>query len=530
MGGDVIEFIQAPESEKAVISAALVDEDTANSIVEVLGDIEKPFTDEFLAACFDLLRRMVKAGETIDGVLFVERLYREFPKPDSNGVPYPWASALSPIIGIGCSAMALDYCEAVIEATQRRDIEKHSKALTKAARDGNTEATLAAHQAIEAALAQTSTHTMKFLDTAALISSPPPEEHFIVDGLLPAGTLAGLNAEGGTGKSFFLLSLAAGLAVGKTVFPSCSVGGARPVLILCAEDAPDDVHRRLARILEAHEFTDTEKKALEASLHISCCGVSPLMEATRTGAMKRTRFFSEVEAQIKAIQPALVVMDPRAAFFAGEENSNAQVSLFVYSVAGLARLVDDGCSVVFAHHTAKGGHGADLSSGRGASAARDGMRAVLYMEHLSEKEIEEAGISNPALFCKVSVTKSNYAERRPAPIYFQRDTGRTGGVLREVDLQTSKREIQAGMLEHAGKALAGLIGENEAGLSKRDILRLTSGKEIRDALQDEFPQHMKNRNDIEAAFDVVVAKGWINIESTPIGGKTREVPRGWTNG
>jgi len=366
---------------------------------------------------------------------------------------------------------------------------------------------------------------LHFQDVALWLDTLPPEQKFILDRLLPSGVVAGLHAEGGLGKSFLMLIAMISVAIGRTLFPSCPVPMARRVLLFCGEDAAEDLHRRIARIVAVYPLTAAERQLLADNLKVCCTGSMPLLEATPGGAMRKTDFFDLVKTEIEAVQPGLVVFDPRSAFFSGDENSNAQVAAYMYEVSALTKLVSDGVCILFCHHVAKANANGDLSSGRGASAARDAMRCVLHMERLSENEIAEAGIVNPNLFCKVTHTKSNYTERAAVPIYFQRETGENGGVLREIDLMDMKHEIQSASAENLAKAMAKALGNNPKNWTYWEVIKNNPGKLLREHLIGQFGKKAVTQDTLKNALDYAVRHGLIVMETEVIGGMEKQTPR-----
>ncbi len=280
--------------------------------------------------------------------------------------------------------------------------------------------------------------------------------------------------------------------------------------------------------MRVYPFTESETNEIRDNLRLHCVGAQALTEVVN-GVLRPTAFFPELRDAIADFQPGLIVLDPRSAFYGGDENSNPQVAQFIFALAGLTKLVQDGAAVWLTHHVSKNVAGGDNSCGRGASAGRDGLRCVLHMERLTPVEIEEAGITNEHLFVKLTNTKANYSERQPGAIYFQRDTGTTGGVLREIDMRATKIEIRNAKAERLAKALAEMIGTNPDDLSRRTILKAPEGKLMRDTLKDEFVDAVCTQKHMEDAMNCATNQGWLKVETLQVGTVKKQIPRyaGW---
>jgi hypothetical protein len=119
-------------------------------------------------------------------------------------------------------------------------------------------------------------------------------------------------------------------------------------------------------------------------------------------------------------------------------------------------------------------------------------------------------IADPHNYVELLVTKSNYAAKLPAPIYFRRGAG---GALAYVELGTERIE---GI---ANKLLEQLAGNEAEGrhYSRRDLLYEKSAKPIADAIKETVPSFNRVR-DINLAVDHLLSRGL--LKETGRAGKT----------
>ena len=118
----------------------------------------------------------------------------------------------------------------------------------------------------------------------------------------------------------------------------------------------------------------------------------------------------------------------------------------------------------------------EQASSRGGSALTDGCRWVANIKTMDDKTAEKFRVTDPHNFVVLDVTKSNYAPKLPAPIYFRRGAG---GALTYVDLAADRvRAIADRLLDRLSK-------EEAAGrhFSRRDLLYNKEAKHIIDDLR-----------------------------------------------
>ncbi len=213
-----------------------------------------------------------------------------------------------------------------------------------------------------------------------------------------------------------------------------------------------------------------------------------------------------------------------SSFFAGDENSNNDVAAFMNLIKSLIPEVNDGCSVWINHHVSKGRENEGGSAmGRGASAARDALRVVFNFTQLTPKEIETAGISNSELYTKLELSKSNWTPSANIKIYLKRDTGSTGGVLRQVDLEARRQEAEAHMNQIIPETLANLISEHEEEFTVKQLVNQPKGKPIRDALKEKHGKNWVTQKSMPGYIEEARRRGLITVEETSKRGQVCEI-------
>jgi hypothetical protein len=151
-----------------------------------------------------------------------------------------------------------------------------------------------------------------------------------------------------------------------------------PCLYYGAEDEADELHRRLETIVaqSGRQLSDLEGIRL-----IPMAGLDAVLaEPDRKGNLAATSIFPKLESQAKALRPKLIVIDPSADVFGGDEINRAQVRKFVSMLRALAMEID--CAVLLLSHPSLTG----MNSGTGTSGStawNNSVRSRLYLEILS---------------------------------------------------------------------------------------------------------------------------------------------------
>jgi RecA-family ATPase len=203
-----------------------------------------------------------------------------------------------------------------------------------------------------------------------------PERQWFVDGWIPDRTVTNLSGDGGSGKTLIVMQLIAASSLRTQWFGrDVSVG---PCLYYGAEDESDELHRRLKSIVKR---AGRELSELDGIRLIPMAGSDAVLaEPDRKQNITATALFAKLEAQAKALRPKLIIIDPSADVFGGDEINRSQVRKFVSMLRGLA--IEYDCAVLLLSHPSLTG----LTSGTGTSGStawNNSVRSRLYLQTTS---------------------------------------------------------------------------------------------------------------------------------------------------
>ena len=207
---------------------------------------------------------------------------------------------------------------------------------------------------------------------------PVPEREWFVDGIIPHRTVTLFSGDGGSGKTQTALQLIVASALqttwlGKSVAPG-------PCLLYTAEDEADELHRRLAKTVAkaGHQLSDLHGVTLIPMAGRDATLANPTGKSNQIGA---TAQFEKLRLVAESYKPRLIVLDPSADLFGGDEINRVQVRQFVQKLAGLALEAD--CAVLLLSHPSLTG----LNSGTGTSGSTawsNSVRSRLYLEAVKD--------------------------------------------------------------------------------------------------------------------------------------------------
>lgn len=229
---------------------------------------------------------------------------------------------------------------------------------------------------------------------SALHGKPVAPRKWLVDQLIPAGTVTLFSGDGGTGKSLAALQLAVGTVLGRAWFGVAikQRGGA---LFLTAEDDIDEVHRRLADIAAAEHVPLSALDTLAVS---SLAGLDALMAVPGQGGrvLAPTAVYAALCAYVEKHRPSAIVLDTLANLFGGDEVNRAQVRQFVTMLTAIA--IDFGTTVVLLSHPSVAGMNSNTGLS-GSTAWNNSVRSRLYMRRDDQSDVRI-----------IEVKKANYGE------------------------------------------------------------------------------------------------------------------------
>lgn len=235
-----------------------------------------------------------------------------------------------------------------------------------------------------------------------LAGVPVPEIQFHdANGLIPQCGVTLLFGDGGTGKSSIAQQLAVGTCLGKEWLGIHVKSG--PVFYFSAEDPKEIIHKRL---YDYCKFIGAEMAELSNLNIASMLGHDCVMAVKqKDGVIKPTKVFHKFVERLKAIKPALVIVDNAIDVFAGDQNDAAQVKQFMHLLSGVS--IDCDCPIVLLAHPSRSG----MSSGSGDAGSvhwSNSARSRLYLTRVfSEHDNQQIEDDKNARILKVM--KSNYS-------------------------------------------------------------------------------------------------------------------------
>lgn len=244
----------------------------------------------------------------------------------------------------------------------------------------------------------------------------PPERRWLIDGWLPAGSVALLTGEGGAGKSRLALQLAAAVAassrrdsiwIAGDAAPRLGAGvpsGGLPVIYASWEDRAEEMARRLAQISGRQAYW-CEPRALEGLKILDLAGYGPLwMAETRYSVPGLTPLGRAVRQVAEGAGAGLLVLDSLAAVYGANENDRGQVRGFMASWDAWASSA--GCTVLVIGHPPK--------SAAGYSGSTDWHSAARARWEISKQPLQPATRGSELTAWRLAMVKSNYGPEPPA--------------------------------------------------------------------------------------------------------------------
>ena len=229
-------------------------------------------------------------------------------------------------------------------------------------------------------------------------TAPAPLREWLVQDWIPLGTVTGLYADGGVGKSLLMQQLLTSTACGLPWLGMDVRGG--PAFGMFCEDDQDELHRRQEAI---NRGLGVEMAHLEWLRYSSRLGFDNLlMTFSERNQAELTPLFKSLVQFLTTLRPRLVAIDTIADTFGGDEIKRLHARQFVQGVGGnIARAF--GCAVVMIGHTSVAG----MSSGTGTSGStawNNTFRSRMYLTKPKDADGNEDDTQR-----LLSRKKANYA-------------------------------------------------------------------------------------------------------------------------
>lgn len=210
-----------------------------------------------------------------------------------------------------------------------------------------------------------------------------PAREWIIRGLMIRKHISILVAPGGSGKSLLSAQWAIALAMGMS-WGGWAPVAAQKVLLINAEDDGDEMRRR---IHAACKVMNVNPKDLVGRLFLADDPRSIVVaKTTKDKIVTATPLADAIRQTVADHGIGVVVVDPFAETFEGDENSNSEVKWAAAIWRAVAR--ETACSVMLVHHTPKYAKGmaGDADAARGAGALVNSARIVSTLFTMTEEE------------------------------------------------------------------------------------------------------------------------------------------------
>lgn len=273
-----------------------------------------------------------------------------------------------------------------------------------------------------------------------------PERKWIVNGLIPAGTVTMLAGDGGLGKSLLAMMLQVACATGG-MWCGSQAAQIRSVAMY-GEDENDEIQRRLVDIIKHYncEFSDPRLDDMqwnsvvgqECSL-VEYISVIERDTGERRNLWRTTPTYGDVLDWAVEEGAQLIILDSLHDYFHGNENDRAQVRFFVSQLRVLAQEID-GAVVILSHPSVAG-----MASGSGSSGSTAWNNAVRSRLYLTRPDADDGPPDNDIRILKTM--KSNYGKiggkidlRWEEGVFVVEDQG---GMVHSIE----RRNVEKGLLE-----------------------------------------------------------------------------------
>lgn len=224
---------------------------------------------------------------------------------------------------------------------------------------------------------------LNLVSPAALYGAPIPEREWLVDPLIPHGTVCLFTGDGGLGKSLLMQQLATDASLGRN-WLGLTTRHCRTFALFC-EDSDDELHRRQAKICQSLGLPLSDVPDFK---WLSAEKIDPaFMMFGANYKAQRTEFFYDLMDELRDWMPELVILDTAADIFVGNENERSPVRQFIASLRRMAHELD--ATVILAAHPSNAGKstGTGLS---GSTAWSNSVRSRLYLR-LSDEHCDSDG-------------------------------------------------------------------------------------------------------------------------------------------
>lgn len=448
------------EAEEAVLALALFRPDT---IVDAAPVVKPADFSPRNGHIWHAILEVCAADQPVDVITVSERLTRQGLIGTVGGV----ARLLDLMAGAPSTQNAAVYAEIIAGyALRRRQIEQLDQ-LTETLYGGGK---------IDLDLIERAPAPFLVQPVYQCLVEPPPEPRQLVAGLFRAGEIVCVAAPRAIGKSWFGMQLAADLAQGHTKFLGRFwIGEPSKVLYLHFETDERGASSRWKGLFGGDGLIPANLLQSFARPTVRIVQVE-----RRDGVETRREWRAELDhrlvAWVESERPDVIILDPWAAFFGGESNSNDQVQAAFKTLRPLCEKF--GLAIVLIHHIS----GLKQSGTRtlepedlwrGATSLADAVAVrVTLLPHHTPATAKKAGLDAPSARRYVDVSFQSRNDREPAPMSLHRgndnrwrdwepetpgpDDDEEVGPSRSESLRADRRVLLGRALQKEGGVLASI--------------------------------------------------------------------------
>lgn len=371
------------EAEQVLLGTILVNNEAHDRVSNFL--LPEHFFDPVHVSIYQVAAEVIGTGKRAMPITLTT--FFETAEPVSPGLTVPqYLRRL--VLNATTINNAIDYGRTVHELFLRRELIKLGERIFDAAYDAPVE-TSPADQIDEAVLSLEALRRSSFpgrspgpISASSFEGLPVPDREWHIPEYVPKGNITLFSADGAVGKSLVLQQL--GICTAAKLPWLGLVTAAGPTLYLNAEDNIAELHRRTADISKLLSVPLSQLN----DVHLwSMAGEDALLATAdeRNNVVTPTPLWAEVRRRVSEIRPVLVILDPLADLFGGNENVKPQARAFVGMCRGLA--IDFDTTVILAAHPSQTGL-QNRSGSSGNTGWGNSVRSRIFMERIKERDAE----------------------------------------------------------------------------------------------------------------------------------------------
>ncbi|CAM5423687.1 AAA family ATPase [Sphingobium scionense] len=206
------------------------------------------------------------------------------------------------------------------------------------------------------------------------------------------GTITGVVAPGGVGKSTMLAGTALALCTGRPLLGKQVWEGQKRVWLWNLEDDLDELSRSIQASAKHYGLTGADV-ADRLFVDSGMEGASLCTATEEDGFRLLVPVYDALLAELTDRRIDVLVVDPFVSSHEVEENANGKIDKIAKAWARVAKAAN--CAIVLVHHTSKAGSGeVTAMSARGAVALINACRSTLVLNRMDKERAEQLGIGD----------------------------------------------------------------------------------------------------------------------------------------